>query len=264
MLTIDQMEDLVQLHAVAEQFDAEVAIIGAAALLCFVDLGRFTADVDLVIALDLEDFAGFCGELKEHGWTQKPGQEHRWCGRSGSLIDLLPTGPNLRAAKRLVWPNSQFEMSLIGFDHVFTRSLLFPFTKDVQFRVAPPPVVALLKIVAYAEDQHRRQKDLMDLRSLFRHYEASSDHIFGDDIFAADLEDIEYANAFLLGSDVGVIATVEEAGIVSAFLDKHRISAEELAALDHDEPALRDTIRFQMQLREFGKGFVVGQQRQSA
>ncbi len=77
MLNNEQMADLVQLHEVAERFDAEVTIIGAAALLCFVDLGRFTADVDLVVALDLKDFAGLSAALKERGWTQKRGTEHR-------------------------------------------------------------------------------------------------------------------------------------------------------------------------------------------
>jgi hypothetical protein len=118
MLNNEQMADLVQLHEVAERFDADVTIIGAAALLCFVDLGRFTADVDLVVALDLKDFAGFSAALKESGWTQERGKEHRWRGPRGSMIDLMPAGPNLRAAQCLVWPDSQFKMSLAGFDHV--------------------------------------------------------------------------------------------------------------------------------------------------
>ena len=121
--------------------------------------------------------------------------------------------------------------------------------------MAPPPVLALLKIVAYMDDPHRRRKDLMDLRSLFRHYEASSDRIFGDAIFAADLEDIEHANAFLLGLDVGAIVTDEEAEVVDAFLNKHQISDEELLDFDREDYRQRDTLRFHMQLRAFEKGF---------
>lgn len=258
MFTKEQLEDLAQLQTVAEHLAAEVAIIGAAALHCFVDLDRFTMDVDLAVALDLEDFAVFSVELRERGWTRELHREHRWRGPNGSLIDLMPAGPNLRAAGRIVWPESHFEMSLVGFEHVFTRSLLISFTADVQFKVAPPPVIALLKIVAYTEDPHRRQKDLLDLRALLRHYEASSDRTFGDDVFAADLEDVEYANAFLLGSDVGAIATEEDAGIVNAFLDKRRISSEELAELDQNDMGQGDTLRFQMQLRAFDKGFISG------
>lgn len=261
MLTNEQTEDLVQLQMVAEQFAAEVTIIGAAALLCFVDLERFTRDVDLVLALDLEDFATFSAELKTRGWTQEPGREQRWRGPSGSSIDLMPAGPNLRAAKRIVWPESQFAMSLVGFEHVFARAVLIAFGPDVRFKVAPPPVVVLLKIVAYTEDPYRRQKDLDDLRSLLRHYEAGSDRMFGDDVFAAELDDIEYANAFLLGSDVGAFATDEDAEIVNGFLCKHQMSAEELVELDRDDLQQQDTLRFHLQLKAFEIGFKSGRQR---
>ena len=71
MLTPIQLEDLAQLHGVAEQFTADVAIIGATALLCFVDIGRFTRDIDLAVALDLEDFTTFADELRTRGWTQQ-------------------------------------------------------------------------------------------------------------------------------------------------------------------------------------------------
>jgi predicted nucleotidyltransferase len=227
MLTNAQVADLSQLHVIAAEFNAELAIIGAVALLCFVDLGSFTQDVDLVVALDLADFATFTSALKEREWTRERRREHRWRGPGGSMIDLVPAGPNLRAAKQIVWPESQAIMSLTGFDHIFTRSIPFRFAAGIEFQVAPPPVVALLKIVAFTEDPHRRQKDLLHLASLFRNYERSSDRIFGDDVFDAGLEDIEYANAFLLGSDMGTIASSDDADIVNLFLNRQRISEPE-------------------------------------
>ena len=249
------MTDVAQLHVVAESFAAAVTIIGAAALLCFIDLGRFTRDVDLVVALDLEDFAVFSTQLKTRGWTQEPGREHRWRGPSGSLIDLMPAGPNLRAAKRIVWPESQFAMSLVGFEHVFARSVLISFAPDVRFKVAPPPVVALLKMVAHMEDPYRRRKDLDDLKVLLSYYEAGSDRIFSDEVFAAELEDLEHANAFLLGTDVGAIATDEDAEIVHSFLSNQGMSAEELTELDRDDFHQRSALQFHMQIKAFQKGF---------
>jgi predicted nucleotidyltransferase len=262
MLSKEQIQDLSQLHIVAEQFSAEIVIIGAAALLCFVDLGEFTRDIDLVVALDLEDFAVLSAELRASGWTQEPGREHRWLGAGGSLIDLMPAGPKLRAAKQVIWPESQFAMSLVGFEHVFARSVVISFAPDVGFKVAPPPVVVLLKIAAYTENPFRRGKDLEHLRWLLRHYEDGSDRIFGDDVFGAELEDFEYANAFLLGSDVGTIATDDDAEIVNHFLRKHRVSAEERAELDHDLPQ-GDAQRFQMQLEAFEKGFDAARKRET-
>jgi predicted nucleotidyltransferase len=178
VLTPAQLEDLAQLHEVAEQFATDVAIIGAAALLCFVDIARFTRDIDLVVALDLEDFRAFADELRTRGWIQEACREHHWRGPSSSIIDLLPAGPGLRQAKRIIWPDSEFEMSLVGFEHVFTRALPFSFAEGVQYRVAPPPVIALLKIIAFMDDQNGRKKDLLDVTELFRRYDASSDRIF--------------------------------------------------------------------------------------
>lgn len=257
-VTQAQLEDLTGLHAVAERFAADIAIIGATALLCFVDIGRFTRDIDLVVALDLEDFARFTGELKARGWTRERRQEHRWRGPSGSIIDLIPAGPGLRLAKRILWPESEFEMSLAGFDHVFTRSLLFPFAEGIQYRVAPPPVVVLLKIVAFLNDRHGRLKDLLDVKQLFRSYHAGSDRIFSDEVFTAELEDIEYANAFLLGMDVGAIATNEEGRVLTAFIQDQCITDEEVVELDREDMRQGEELRFQLQLRSFRTGIEKG------
>ena len=255
MPTDEQMNDLAHLQSVAEQFATEVVIIGAVALLCFVDLKRFTSDIDLVVALDLKDFAAFSSELKTQGWTQERHREHRWHGPNGSLIDLIPAGPILRAARQIIWPKSEFVMSIAGFEHVFTRSVPIAFASNIQFKVAPPPVIAILKIVAYMEDPYRREKDLADLKSLFSCYEAESDRIFGDNVFAAELEDVEYANAFLLGSDIGAIATDEDARIVNGFLGKKQFSETQLAELDRDNLQHREAVRFYMQLKAFETGF---------
>lgn len=254
MLTPTQLEDLARLHGLAREFAADVAIIGAAALLCFVDIGRFTRDIDLAVALDLENFAVFAGELKRSGWTQDERSEPRWRGPSGSMIDLLPAGPELRRAGRISWPESEFEMSLAGFEHVFTRAVPFAFADNVQYRIAPPPVIALLKMVAFLDDPYRRQKDLLDLKELFARYEAGSDRIFSASVFAAELDDIDCASAFLLGIDVGSIVTPGEVELLDAFLAAVCIPDEEVSGLDREDVRQRKMARFQQQLRAFRKG----------
>ena len=233
MLSDYQLKDLALLSAVADRHSAQVAMIGAAALLCFVDLGRFTKDIDLVVSLDLSDFQTFAASLRTEGWMQERNREHRWRGPNGSVVDLLPAGPGLRKEGRIVWPESDFEMSLVGFEHVFARATMVDFGSKVQHRVAIAPVVALLKIIAFMDDPQRRRKDLLDLQIVFRHYEAASDRIFGDEVFAAELEDIEYANAFLLGLDVGAIVTPHETRVVQAFILNQLISpaSQELVPL---------------------------------
>jgi len=61
---------------------------------------------------------------------------------------------------------------------------------------------------------------------------------------------------------VGAIATDEDSGMVDAFLNKFRISAEDLAALDMEELTQGDASHFHMHLRAFEKGFVTGRLRQ--
>jgi predicted nucleotidyltransferase len=139
-------------------------------------------------------------------------------------------------------------MSLAGFQRVFTRAVPIALAPGVRFKVAPAPVVALLKIVAYLEDPHRRQKDLDDLRLLLRRYEEKSDRMFGEDVFAAELEDFGDTNAFLLGMDIGNIATDDDANIVHEFLKKHQIP---------------ETGLFHMELRAFEKGFAAARQRRT-
>lgn len=257
MQTNEQLKDLAQLHDVAARFAADVVIIGAAALLRFVDLPHFTSDIDLAVALDLEDFFAFSTELRALGWRQEKDREHRWHGPNDSLFDLVPAGPKLRASGQIIWPESQFAMSLIGFDHLFTRSETISFGSGIPCKVAPPAVVALLKIVAFTENPHRRRKDLDHLKLLLRCYEEQSDRIFGDDVFAAELEDVEYAAAFLLGGDIGAFTTEEDSAIVNDFLKKQLLSTEDLAELDRDDPRQREAYRFQLQLAAFKTGFSV-------
>jgi predicted nucleotidyltransferase len=55
-------------------------------------------------------------------------------------------------------------MSLAGFDDVFANAVDLPLTNSAHIRVAPPIVTALLKMIAYTEDPHRRAKYLADIR----------------------------------------------------------------------------------------------------
>ena len=248
ILSDSQTQDLVELHTVAHSVGAQVVIIGAVALSCFLDdLGRFTSDVDLVIALDLRDFQQFVTTLDSIHWRQEAKREHRWRSRRGSLIDLLPAGPELRSAKLIRWPVSDFTMSLVGFDHVFARAVSVEFAPGVHFEVAPLPVIAILKIVAHLDDPYRRAKDLDDLKVLMKKYEANSDRIFSDEVFAAELEDIDQASAFLLGLDVGRIMAPDELSVVRKFAARYR---------DDDSGELDDwaQAQFQLHLRGFERG----------
>src|ERR1022692_736707 len=117
VLSPEQGADVQIIQRIAAQFEAEVVAIGACALLCFVStVERVTRDIDLVVALDLDDFERLTNLLRDVGWIQIENKEHRWRSPTGTIVDLLPAGPNLRIAKKVIWPRSELSMSLVGFD----------------------------------------------------------------------------------------------------------------------------------------------------
>jgi predicted nucleotidyltransferase len=149
-------------------------------------------------------------------------------------------------------------MSLVGFEHVFSRAEPVQFAENLQLNVIPPVVLMLLKIVAFMDDQSRRAKDLSDIRSLMKRYEADSDRLFSDVVFDAKLEDFDLANAFLLGLDLSALCTDEEKQTVRKFI----------SALDEQNPAWTSFVRSawgthseesaRAQLTAFIKGFAAG------
>jgi predicted nucleotidyltransferase len=225
-LTKDQIDDIREIGKLCEEFNTDFVIIGAIAYrLHFPDEDRFTADIDTTIALDLDKFWQFARRLEESGWKRDPKQEQRWRSRRGSYFDILPAGRELRQAKEIIWPTSQFAMSLVGFDHVFARAVSRDIGEDLSVKTIPPVVLALTKIVSFMDDPYRRPKDLTDIRGLLNRYEEDTDRIFEDAVFEARLSDIGLANAFLLGLDLAQICTADELAIVQKFV--RRVEDEE-------------------------------------
>jgi predicted nucleotidyltransferase len=228
-------------------------IIGAMAYRLFIeDANRLSFDIDLAIALDLEAFEGFKKASTVLGWRQDERQEQRWLTARGNRLDLLPAGPSIRKQRRLKWPRSGFVMSLAGFDHVFQNAARRDIGGGLIYSVVPPPVLALLKIVSYLDDPQRRAKDLLDFRGLLKHYQRDSERIFSDAVFRADLPDVEFASAFLLGRDLGEIANPEDFPVINIFI-RQMANLPRSASMD-DDWHLREVSHFQSQLSAFSKG----------
>jgi len=233
-LTESQIADLQALHNHCQTLGADLVIIGAIAYqVHFPREDRHTGDIDFAVALDLDEFAELERRLLADGWVRFAHREQRWRSPRGTILDLLPAGPKLRAAKQVTWPNSQFTMSLVGFDHVFATAQPFQFAPDLTLKVISSTALMLLKIVAFMDDQQRRVKDLDDIRGLLAQYEADSERMFSDIVIDAELEDYGLAPAFLMGVDLRALCNDEEAQIVHAFLE----------AMNEDNPAWMAFIR---------------------
>ncbi len=218
-LTEEQLADLIQLQGICNDLRAELVIIGAIAYkFRFPNVERYTADIDLTVALDLDEFAELETRMAQADWSRENNREHRWKSALGTLVDLLPAGVRLRTAKKLVWPKRQFSMSLVGFEHVFSEAISVKVNESLTLKVASARVLALLKIVAFLDRPYERERDLRDLRGMLSEYEEQSERLFSDEIQAAELADFSLAPAFLLGVDLVSVCTTEEAAVVDAFL----------------------------------------------
>ena len=220
-LTESQITDVRALQDHCRSLAADLVIIGAVAYqVHFPREDRHTGDIDLAVALDLDEFAELERRLLADGWIHFANREHRWRSPRRTILDLLPAGPKLREAKKVTWPASQFTMSLVGFDHVFTTARPVPFAPNLTLKVISATTLMLLKIVAYMDDPQRRAKDLEDIRGLLAEYEADSDRVFSEIVIDADLEDYGLAPAFLMGLDLRALCKEEETRIVHGFLEE--------------------------------------------
>jgi predicted nucleotidyltransferase len=191
-----------------------VVVIGATALGFYYDMSwRKTADVDLAIAVELDEFP--LGLTDRVGW--KPGRyEHEFISPLGVKLDILPAGPKLVAAGVLRWPSGH-TMNLEGFDLAFSEAVPHETTDDYAVLVAPPPVVAVLKMAAYLDRPADRGRDLTDLGHLLDSYiDDESARWFTE---GADAGEYELVPAYVLGLDVARVAKAAHAALVERFLE---------------------------------------------
>jgi predicted nucleotidyltransferase len=221
----------------------DLVIIGATAYCMFVeDPYRETLDVDIAVAVDLDEFPDLILRLSSRGWHQSDKHEHRWRGASGAIIDLIPAGDRLRAKKELIWPQSGMTMSLIGFDHVFSEPVAKKLPSGLILKVIPLHIFALLKIVAFLAGREEREKDIRDIGALLEKYEIDSERRFGDEVYDSGLGlHFDEAGSFLLGLDLGRLCAKEEADLVQAFLNLFA---------DHANPAFTSLSRSRRRFAE--------------
>ncbi|HUH06128.1 MAG TPA: nucleotidyl transferase AbiEii/AbiGii toxin family protein [Kofleriaceae bacterium] len=202
-------------------------IIGATALGCFFDMQwRRTVDVDLVIALEIDEVPGAL--IGRAGWVQHPRKEHELVSPHGVKIDLLPAGASLMAAGQIQWPSGQV-MSLAGMDLAFQHAQSHAALGDCVARVAPPAVIAMLKMASFNDRPAERERDLSDIAHLLDRYVEDDSERRWDE--ALEIEEFDLAPAYLLGLDIGRIASTEtHQSIIDSFLE--RVADPESASHD--------------------------------
>jgi predicted nucleotidyltransferase len=147
MLTLEQIDTVRELEGLWPQ--RSWVIVGATALGFYHEMTwRKTADVDLAVALELDEFPAGLSELD--GWSRTPGREHEFVSSQGVRLDVLPAGRSLLEAGSLTWSTGQV-MNLTGLDLAFEYAEAHTVARDVTVRVAPPKAIAVLKMVSFLD-----------------------------------------------------------------------------------------------------------------
>lgn len=195
--------------------DVPFVLVGASAINCYLPNPRGTQDMDVTLAVALEDLPAGLDRLP--GWKRHPVLEHEWHGPGNVQVDLIPAGAALLARGSVAWPSGH-TMSLVGFDHVFVRKRDFD-VDGVTIAVAELEVIALLKVVAYLDRPSEREHDLQDLMFIMDEYIAADDERrWRDELISLQLE-YEVASAYLLGKDMAGFLTPRDRAALARFWD---------------------------------------------
>ena len=234
-LTPGQIAALQKIQEIWPQRNA--VIIGATALGFYMDMPwRQTVDVDLVVAIDTGDLETLA---RQHGWQQRANRDHEFLAPGGSRLDLLPACPDLLAQGFITWPSGH-TMNLAGIDLAFAHSEEHHVADGLLVRVAPPPVVTILKMASYCDRPADRERDLADIAHLLDFYvDDDSERRWAE---AAGML-FELASPYLLGLDVGRLTIDVHRALVHRFLSlvedtattKHQIMERRGPATWHAE-----------------------------
>lgn len=210
------------------------ALVGAAALGCFMPMTwRKTNDLDIIVSADIGRVPSDLGMLT--GWKPHPKKEHEWHAPGAVKIDIIPASDDLLDIGSVQWPKTGNVMSLVGMRLALKNAIPHPVAASFSVAVAPPPVIVLLKMVAYLDRPYDRTSDLADISYAFDEF-AHGDGLFSDEVIASGV-DFSCASAFLLGRSMAPLLGKPELRVVLSFVDKatdeHDPEATEARFLRH-------------------------------
>ena len=234
--------------------EADIAVVGAVALSTHIELSyRRTDDLDLVLALDMEQFPGPLPRMA--GWQQHRSIEHRFYSPEGQEVDVLPVSMEAIERGYIEWPSGT-TMNLMGFDLVFKRSVVTR-VGPVEIHVPNAPVIVLLKMRAWLDRPAERRKDLQDLAHLLTsHVGDDDDRRWSEEAVDSGL-DFEEIAPFLMGLDLGQLLDEAHNAHVEEFVA--RVPRAAMATLG--PPSWRSVDDAERAMDAFCRGLAEGRRR---
>jgi predicted nucleotidyltransferase len=158
---------------------------------------RMTNDADVtVVVRSLADFDTLKDRLAAFGFarTRVP---HRMQHRSGGFVDLLPFSESLAPDGRLQLEEG-FVFNMAGFGQVVPHAVPIAIDGGPTLPLAPLPLYALLKLVAFSDRQEAR--DLAGVFHCLQYYLEDDERRYGVEHEGEGVP-YEYTCAYLLGED---------------------------------------------------------------
>jgi len=191
--------------------------------------------------------------------------EHR-LHRGNAMTDIIPYGNEIAPGGTLVWPKSEFEMSVVGFDEVCAAADKVELEEGLSVSVITVPGFVLLKIIAFldrkAQGEEKHKDDAKDIGYWLENYAGGTEDERRYDLAnKSDLKHEDYvtAGAVLLGMEVGALASEAAAECVGKFLseseDLYSPFLDILAAGSLDDAGERKRKEGMALLAAFKKGY---------
>ena len=173
---------------------------------------RLTTDWDFAVQVETwADYKALGQALGETSFKQQ--NEHRFIHTKSLIpLDIIPFGKIAEPEQALTWPDSEKEMSVLGFQLAYEHAEQISINGHT-LKLASLPWHLALKLIAYGE--RALEKDLFDINFMLEQAtEVFSERIFDElaDELASEALSYNEAGSFLLGKDLSkqVIPELQE------------------------------------------------------
>ena len=142
-------------------------------------------------------------------------------------VDLIPFGGVEDENGAIAWPPSRdIVLNVAGFEDALASAIRVQVDADLIVPVASLPGLAVLKLVAWADQRDKANSDADDLHRLMADYgnAGNENRLYGEELhFFEDAKfDFELAGARLLGKDVASIVTTMTAARITDVLGSEK------------------------------------------
>jgi len=210
-----EMRALLDLVSVAESLKIPLMLVGANARRLAFDIPfgfpspRTTEDWDFAARMPNWDVFARIYQQAVDGPFRPGDSAHRIIHKdTGILVDLVPFGPLTGTHEKIHWPQSQQVMSVLGFEDACDSCVHEKLPNGMEIGIVTPSLLAVLKMIAYAERGEQFPRDLQDLWFIMERYArppAHENRAFDELVehFPDDETYYEHLDSLLLGWDIG-------------------------------------------------------------